>query len=376
MAIIKIKKKENPFIQIDKTGIQDGKLSWKATGLLTYLIGLPEDWKIHLSHLSKQKKDGLDSTKSALKELRENNYCHYFEIRKKGKIVETFYMVYEIPTPYTEELLKEIESEYENLEEQNLKIFYKKVSSNKNKNISDSPKVENPLLVKSEEKSGIQPKVDFPLATKPLVEDPHLLIINNTNIESTNKKIMIHDELDFFDKLFNEEFKIPFHYKNQESVKKLLKQFNNKQSDVVSYLRETYKNIKENSEVKNLAALFTQKIAKGERQINSSKKILKTKENIIDKKNESDLVEKSKTSISKEENNKKIEKRKRRETIYQENYVKLDKSKKNEIDTIVFNKYLKKAGVKVAGRPQKIAFGICKESLIKDYLEENVDAGN
>ena len=52
MAIVKIIKRENPYIQIDKTGINDSRLSWGASGLLTYLIGRPEDWKINLNHLA------------------------------------------------------------------------------------------------------------------------------------------------------------------------------------------------------------------------------------------------------------------------------------------------------------------------------------
>ena len=47
MAIVKIIKRENPYIQIDKTGINDNRLSWGASGLLTYLIGRPKDWKIN-----------------------------------------------------------------------------------------------------------------------------------------------------------------------------------------------------------------------------------------------------------------------------------------------------------------------------------------
>ena len=84
MAIIKIIKRDCPYVTIDKTGVDDPNLSWAATGLLTYLIGRPGNWKINITHLSSVKTCKETATKSALKELREANYCHYFVVRKNG----------------------------------------------------------------------------------------------------------------------------------------------------------------------------------------------------------------------------------------------------------------------------------------------------
>jgi len=102
MAIIKVLKRENPYVQIDKTGIDDPNLSWEATGLLTYLVGRPNNWKVNVMHLSSVKKNKETSTRKALLELRKYNYCHLFEIRKGGKYIEKFYLVFEVPTQYDE----------------------------------------------------------------------------------------------------------------------------------------------------------------------------------------------------------------------------------------------------------------------------------
>lgn len=131
MAIVKIIKRENPYIQIDKTGINDTRLSWGATGLLTYLIGRPDDWKINLNHLSTVKdRDKKDKTRGYLNELRELEYCHYFEIRKAGKIIENFYLIFEVPTKY--------EGILENLIEipENCTVHYKGISKQKKENES------------------------------------------------------------------------------------------------------------------------------------------------------------------------------------------------------------------------------------------------
>lgn len=87
---------------------------------------------------------------------------------------------------------------------------------------------------------------------------------------------IVFDEKDF-EKLFK-EFDISYTYKNQQAVKKLREKMSD--NDVILYLKETYENIKATPEVKNIGALFSSKIAKGERQVISkaSSKEKKTKE--------------------------------------------------------------------------------------------------
>ena len=74
---------------------------------------------------------------------------------------------------------------------------------------------------------------------------------------------IVFDEKDF-EKLFK-EFNISYTYKNQQAVKKLREKMSD--NDIILYLKETYENIKATPEVKNVGALFSSKIAKGERQV-------------------------------------------------------------------------------------------------------------
>ena len=95
--------------------------------------------------------------------------------------------------------------------------------------------------------------------------------INQAKTKSTkNKNHEINDELDFFENLFK-EFGINFTKTNKNSVLKIRKHLSLKDTEL--YLRETYTALKENKEVKSIAALFSAKIAKEERQINSKKEI-------------------------------------------------------------------------------------------------------
>lgn len=178
MAIIKVKKRTNFYVQIDKKSIEDKNLSFKATGLLVYLIGRPDDWKIILDQLKTCKTDGKDSVRTALLELRRYNYCHLFEVREKGIIKDKFYYIFEVPTPYSDTLLKEIMKEFKDYPE-GTGVIYKPVK-NKSRN--------NNYEKKSPEPKFENPETDKPDTVKPEMENPTLLIKKNTNNRSTNKK--------------------------------------------------------------------------------------------------------------------------------------------------------------------------------------------
>lgn len=186
MSIVKIVKRDCPYVTIDKTGIDDPNLSWGATGLLTYLIGRPSNWKISIAHLSKVKKCRETATKSVLKELREFNYCHYFVVRKNGKISETFYLVFEVPTD-SNEILDHIESYIDIKDVKKEDIIYQTVRNEK-RCYNKKPQVENQLLENNIENKDVLPQVDFPQVENLIVENQGLLNKDYTNNRITNNK--------------------------------------------------------------------------------------------------------------------------------------------------------------------------------------------
>jgi uncharacterized phage protein (TIGR02220 family) len=67
--------KENPYAQIRKAALRDDRLSWKARGILGYILTNADDWKIYVSELANHsQKDGRDSTANGIKELIEFGY--------------------------------------------------------------------------------------------------------------------------------------------------------------------------------------------------------------------------------------------------------------------------------------------------------------
>ena len=98
MATYRVKKESGNFVTIHKGFIQDSNLSWKAKGLLLYLLSRPDDWKIYETELVKHTSDKLSSLKSGIKELEKAGYIERKRKRDdKGRLQGYDYEVYEQP---------------------------------------------------------------------------------------------------------------------------------------------------------------------------------------------------------------------------------------------------------------------------------------
>jgi len=66
--------KDNPYFMLDRTACNDDGLSYKAIGILTYLLSKPDLWETRLSDLVNRHTDGRESVRSGLKELEDAGY--------------------------------------------------------------------------------------------------------------------------------------------------------------------------------------------------------------------------------------------------------------------------------------------------------------
>lgn len=168
MGIFRVKKDHN-YSVINNTGLKDKRLSWKAKGILAYILTLPDDWVFYREELSQHAKDGINSLRTGMQELKEYGYIKRFPIKdSKNKIVRWETIIYEIP-------------------------------------LDDFPSVETP-------------PVDNPAAGNLSVENLKLL---NTDIQSTKELNMdipntnyYHDNQDksLSQRLMDKDFKIAYSY--------------------------------------------------------------------------------------------------------------------------------------------------------------------
>lgn len=106
MSVVRIQHdKDKPYVMLNKASIQDVNLSWRARGLLAYLISLPDDWKISVSHLKNvyqgnRKGNSRDSIYDILKELEECGYLKKEQEQKTGGLFgKVNYVVFESKQP-------------------------------------------------------------------------------------------------------------------------------------------------------------------------------------------------------------------------------------------------------------------------------------
>lgn len=93
-----VKNNKNPYTMINNHLLHDSNLSWKAKGILAYLLSLPDDWKVYETELVKHSRDGIDGLRSGINELIENGYIHRTRSRcDRGKFGGYEYSVYEVP---------------------------------------------------------------------------------------------------------------------------------------------------------------------------------------------------------------------------------------------------------------------------------------
>jgi hypothetical protein len=73
-GVFHIERHDIGYTQISNAALEDPNLSWKARGLLAYLLSRPPDWTARTWHLVSQGPDGLRAVRSAIKELERFGY--------------------------------------------------------------------------------------------------------------------------------------------------------------------------------------------------------------------------------------------------------------------------------------------------------------
>lgn len=73
MAVFRVEKNRN-YTVMSNVHLRDRSLPLKAKGLLSLILSLPDGWDFTLKGLAKLSADGLDSTRSAIRELEKSGY--------------------------------------------------------------------------------------------------------------------------------------------------------------------------------------------------------------------------------------------------------------------------------------------------------------
>ena len=152
-----VKNKDNPFVMIDRRLTENPSLTWRAKGVLSYLLSRPDDWVINMNDLINRSCDSEYITRESVDELMAAGHVVRHRILNERKqVVRYEYSVHEQPVPQEERT---------------------------------APKSKKPTTPTAE----TEPLPKFPQLAKPQVENPNVDFpdvenchINNTDLTNTD----------------------------------------------------------------------------------------------------------------------------------------------------------------------------------------------
>ena len=96
MSVFKIEKTKD-YTVMSNYHLRDKNLSYKAKGLLSFMLSLPDDWDYSLNGLCSISKESRDGIRSILRELQEHHYVEIEKVRGDKGYFEYNYLIYEMP---------------------------------------------------------------------------------------------------------------------------------------------------------------------------------------------------------------------------------------------------------------------------------------
>lgn len=96
MSVFKIEKDRN-YTVMSNYHLRDKNLTYKAKGLLSFMLSLPDDWDYSMNGLVAISKENISAIRSALKELEQNHYLIRTRRQRSNGQFEYDYTIYEKP---------------------------------------------------------------------------------------------------------------------------------------------------------------------------------------------------------------------------------------------------------------------------------------
>ncbi len=214
-----IKDKNNPYMIINKSFVNDKNLSWKAKGLMVYMLSKKDNWEFNKFEMISNSRDGIKCLRTIFKELKSAGYLHEEQARgEKGFYGPTITSVYEVANqnPYR----KKEERDADHREVESREIHFRDserapLVNNEEKQLMKTKKneINNQCKVDSVDDSDLNNNFFDCVSEENELEDDF----------QTNKKISVEQELfDHWKQVMNHPL-ARFDEKRKRAVKKSLR---------------------------------------------------------------------------------------------------------------------------------------------------------
>lgn len=194
-TVFRVQKNAN-YTTMSNYHLKDRRLSYKAKGLLSVILSLPDEWDYSLKGLAYISGDGIDSVRGGIRELENFGYISRGEQTRDelGRMSSNEYFVYENPDqnpyfqpPTTGNPISDTNSKSKNNSEVNEEFKTENTVVKPN-----STALENPTRLDSQT-SDVATALDFPSSENPLTDNPSTE--NPTTGTLLNNKILTNQVL-------------------------------------------------------------------------------------------------------------------------------------------------------------------------------------
>jgi len=120
--VIRVHKKPNSFVMIDRGFLENPNLSWKAKGILAYLLSKPDNWKVIVKDLVNHATDGKAAVYSGLGELKGQGHYQKTPVRDSvGRRISHWEgTVSEVPMEFPENTPSSLLTDFQEIENQDI----------------------------------------------------------------------------------------------------------------------------------------------------------------------------------------------------------------------------------------------------------------
>ena len=97
MTIIRAPRPETGFTPIDNRLLRDGRLSYRARGVLAAILSRPDNWRTTSDTLALEGREGREAMRTAMRELMDAGYVIVQRVRAENGQISTVTTVYDVP---------------------------------------------------------------------------------------------------------------------------------------------------------------------------------------------------------------------------------------------------------------------------------------
>jgi hypothetical protein len=102
-VIIRAARPRENFTIVSNAIVRDHRLTWKARGLLIYLLSQPDHWRTSTARLASVGPEGIHAVRAGLKELEQAGYIRRVKMQRPNGQWQTTTIVYDTPVEKVED---------------------------------------------------------------------------------------------------------------------------------------------------------------------------------------------------------------------------------------------------------------------------------